>query len=77
LQFRLWPYIVATFIGTLIRASVLSFVGWRLGAGYKSIAPHIERFEKIGLVLVVCVVLYWWWTKKKKKSASRKESSVG
>ncbi len=66
LQFRLWSYVVATLFGTLIRASVLSFVGWRLGAGYKSIAPQIEQFEKVGLLLLVLAVLYWWFWKRKR-----------
>jgi len=65
LQFRLVPYVIATLLGTLLRASVLSFVGWRLGAGYKSIAPHIERFEKIGLLVVVLAVVYWWFWKRR------------
>ncbi len=68
LQFGLWSYILATFLGTLIRASVLGFVGWQLGAGYKSIAPYIERFEKIGFVIFILAIAYWWMTKKKRSA---------
>ncbi len=70
LQFRFWPYVVATLLGTLIRASVLSFVGWQLGAGYTSIAPHIERFEKVGLSIVLVGVLYWWFWKRKTRAVA-------
>jgi membrane protein DedA with SNARE-associated domain len=60
LQFRIIPYIVATFLGTIIRASVLGFVGWRLGAEYTTIAPYIERFEKVGFIIFVGLIFVWW-----------------
>jgi len=66
LQLGIWQYIIATILGTLIRASVLGFVGWELGAGYRAVAPFIERFEKIGLAVLLVGLLYWWFTKKKK-----------
>lgn len=67
LQLGIWQYIIATILGTLIRATVLGFVGWELGAGYKAVAPFIERFEKIGLIILLLGILYWWFAKKMKK----------
>jgi membrane protein DedA with SNARE-associated domain len=68
LQFRMFPYIIATLLGTLIRASILGFLGWQLGVGYKSIAPHIERFENIGLLVLLVVIGCWWIRKRRAKT---------
>jgi membrane protein DedA with SNARE-associated domain len=70
LQAGFWSYVLATILGTLIRASVLGFIGWELGAGYKALAPYIERFEKIGLALLLVGVVYWWFWKKKKSKTT-------
>ncbi len=47
------PYIVATLAGTFIRALAVSFIGWQVGNVYKKYADIVDRFEKIGLALLL------------------------
>lgn len=66
-------YLVGSFIGTFIRATVMGFVGSRLGAGLTNFAQIVERAQTIGLIffgITGLVVFYFWWKGKRKKGIS-------
>ncbi|KND48903.1 MAG: DedA family protein [Parcubacteria bacterium C7867-005] len=53
------PYIIYTFLGTLVRASILGLLGWQVGAVYKTWAEQIQKAEGyIASGLIVVVLIY-------------------
>lgn len=59
-RIRLHTYLLYTFLGTCVRATILGVIGWQLGALYHTYAEYVDRLEKIGLVvLVVLSVVYY------------------
>lgn len=62
-------YLVGSFVGTFIRATIMGFVGSRLGASAATFAQTVERAQTIGLIIfgVSTVLLFLYWLHKKKK----------
>lgn len=56
-RFSVREYVVYTFLGTLIRATILSIIGWRVGEIYFKYASFFEIFEKVILGLIVLGVV--------------------
>lgn len=61
-RYHLGKYVVITFVGTFIRATIFGIIGWRVGNVYVEYAEYIARVEKylviaLVLALVVFVVL--------------------
>lgn len=50
-------YVLYTFLGTLVRTSILALVGWQVGELYIEYIDIIEKFEKGILWAVVVVVV--------------------
>lgn len=69
LRMPLRTYLVGSFIGTIIRASALGFIGALLGAQAEGIGRVVEKSQYVGLILfgVSCALGLWWWLKNKKK----------
>jgi membrane protein DedA with SNARE-associated domain len=70
-------YLIGSFVGTFIRATVLGFVGSRLGAGAATFSQTVERAQTIGLIIFgvsSVFVLFFWWRNKKKKTKNNSES---
>ncbi|HYD91861.1 MAG TPA: hypothetical protein VEA37_10290, partial [Flavobacterium sp.] len=42
-----------TFFGTMVRAFIIGWVGWKVGTLYISYAQYIAAFEKTGLIAIV------------------------
>lgn len=67
-RYKLKNYILITFLGSLIRAFILGFIGWQFGRFYEQIADQLaiyEDFVIIGLViLVIGYILYVKYWKK-------------
>lgn len=62
-------YLLYTFLGTLVRASILGILGWQLGALYHTYAPQIDHLEKVGLVLILIGAgLYYYFVQKNKRT---------
>jgi len=66
-------YLIGSFVGTFIRATVMGFVGSRLGSGVTGVADSIEKAQIIGLVFfgVTTGVALYWWIKGRTKKAPR------
>lgn len=65
LRVKLKDYILFTFLGSLIRASLLGFIGWRLGNLYLNYAQKIDEWENVvlwglaGLVIITIAYLHF------------------
>lgn len=69
IRFDLKKYVIITFLGTLVRAFILGFIGWQLGGMYQAAADEISYLEEIGLaVLIIALVVYVIYQKKLKKN---------
>jgi len=54
--------VVITFLGTLIRAFILGFLGWQFGSLYQTISTEISYLEEISVVvIVIALVIYFLW----------------
>lgn len=61
-------YLVLTFIGSVIKASIYAFVGYKVGELYHTYAENISKIENIGLFialfLLVCFIGYRMYKNK-------------
>lgn len=68
IRFDLKNYLIITFLGTLIRAFILGFIGWQFGSMYQTAVAEISYLEEIGLAVIIFVVaVYLIYQKKFKK----------
>jgi membrane protein DedA with SNARE-associated domain len=52
-------YLFASFLGVLIRATLLGLLGWQIGNFYEKYAEVITRFENDILIGIVIILLMW------------------
>ncbi len=52
-------YLVASFLGILVRATLLGLLGWQIGNFYEKYAEVISKFENDILIGTVLVLLIW------------------
>lgn len=71
LRLPMRTYLIGSFVGTFIRATVMGFVGALLGSGIDSLAKTIDKAETVGLVFfgISCMIGLWWMLKGKKKKS--------
>lgn len=60
-------YLIYSFLGTLVRAAILGVLGWQLGALYHTYATHVDRLEKVGLVIFAFGICYFFYRARTKK----------
>jgi len=69
-------YVIITFLGTMVRAFILGFIGWQFGSMYQSVADEISYLEEITVaVILIAVILYFIYKKKLKKSKTLNKAS--
>jgi len=69
IRFDLKKYLIITFMGTLVRAFILGFVGWQFGSMYQTAADEISYLEEISIIVILTsAVLYIIYKKKFKKN---------
>ena len=56
-RLKIKKYVLFTFLGTLVRASLLGFLGWQAGNIYVVYAEYLEKIEKIVLLCIVVGIL--------------------
>lgn len=67
MRFKIKTYALMTFLGSFIRAYIISFAGWQLGNVYELYAPLVDRSEKYVLAsLLGLFIAYLLWKKYKK-----------
>ncbi|HSO25346.1 MAG TPA: VTT domain-containing protein [Methanobacteriaceae archaeon] len=72
IRFNLKEYIIITFLGSLVRATALGFIGWQFGIAYKQLAEQIANLEQIviiGIILLVIGYLIYIKYRNSKKSS--------
>lgn len=52
LRIDIKKYIVFTFLGTLVRATFLGFIGWQAGSLYTQYSVYVDALERIGLIII-------------------------
>jgi membrane protein DedA with SNARE-associated domain len=65
IRFDVKKYIIITFLGTLVRAFILGFIGWQFGSLYQSAADEISYLEEISLITIVIIIAAFILYKKK------------
>ncbi len=56
IRFNFKNYIIYTFLGTIIRSSILAILGWKVGGIYNQYAEQVSNYETIvlgGLFLII------------------------
>lgn len=67
IRYDLKKYILITFLGGLVRATVLGFLGWQFGTIYRDISNQISFLEEIVIIIgVIGVIGYILYNKRKK-----------
>lgn len=60
IRYDLKKFLIITFLGTLVRAFILGFLGWQFGSLYEVIATEISYLEEISVaVLIIALVIYF------------------
>lgn len=71
-RFPLRSYLIYSFLGLLVRTTILGFFGWQIGKLYFQYAKTIALFENIILVTVaVAVLVFIAWRVYKSRSVQK------
>lgn len=67
IRYDLKKFLIITFLGTLVRAFILGFLGWQFGSLYEVIATEISYLEEISVaVIIIALVIYFLREKYRK-----------
>jgi len=58
LKVKMRVYLLGTFLGTLVRATIYGFAGWQLGRAYTVVAEKSGHLEKYGLVVLLISIFF-------------------
>lgn len=64
-------YLLFTFLGTLVRATFLGFIGWQAGSLYTQYSVYIDTFERAGAIVLAFSALAFFLYKKNKHRYGR------
>lgn len=68
IRFNLKKYVIITLLGTVVRASILGFIGWQFGSLYQTAAKEISYLEEISLaVIILAIAAYFIYKRIKRK----------
>jgi len=77
IRYPLNKFIAITFLGTTLRALIMSLVGWGVGEAYIEYALRLEEVEKyiwLAIILFGLAIVFHFW--KKRKSRNHSESTI-
>lgn len=63
-RYPLGRFLTITFFGSLIRNTLVSYLGWQAGSFYTRYAHKFEVLEEVGLAVLLLVVITWILFKK-------------
>lgn len=71
-------FIIFTFLGTLVRATIYGFIGWQLGIGYKKYALLFDRYENYVLCFLVIGFIFsiLYLRNRKKLKSNRVQENI-
>ncbi|MEX0916872.1 MAG: hypothetical protein WDZ44_02105, partial [Candidatus Spechtbacterales bacterium] len=64
-------YIIFTFLGTLVRATFLGFIGWQAGSLYTEYSVYIDTLERVGVVAIAIGAVIFFLYRRQKHSYGR------
>lgn len=68
IRYDIKKYLTVTFLGGLVRAIILGFIGWQFGNMYTTIAAEISYLEEITIaIIIITLISYIIYRKYKKK----------
>jgi membrane protein DedA with SNARE-associated domain len=68
-RFDIKRYLIITFLGTLVRATILGFIGWQFGSLYQLAAAKISYLEEISfLIMGIGIITFIIYKKKFQKN---------
>jgi len=67
IRYPLKNYMLITFLGAMIQATILSIVGWQFGNLYLSISEEISLIDNLILAILILIVVLFIIRKKLKK----------
>ncbi|MBI5680039.1 MAG: VTT domain-containing protein [Methanobacterium sp.] len=73
IKYPLRNYLVITFFGALIQATILGIVGWQVGNFYISLADNISFLNDIIAILIVLIVVLYVIKKRREKGSKKEE----
>jgi membrane protein DedA with SNARE-associated domain len=77
IRMNVFKYMSITFVGTLVRAAILGFIGAQAGTLYYMYADIIKRFEDgVLLMIVLSVVIFLGWGIYKTNLSKRENSML-
>jgi len=68
IRYPLWRYTLISFVGIFLRATLVGYIGWRVGAAYAGYAERIEAYKYHGLALLAAAVgVFVWYALKRRR----------
>lgn len=67
IRYNLRKYVLITFSGALVQASILGIIGWQFGNFYLSISESLSFIDNLILVIIVLAVIILIIRKKREK----------
>jgi len=67
IRFDFKNYLLYSFLGSLVRTTILGFIGWQFGRYYLSISQEISYLEEIVLVVMIMAVIAYLIYKNKNR----------
>lgn len=62
-----WRYMVLSFTGVFIRATGLATIGWLFGNAAGSVSSSVNKFENLGLIVIMFSLVFIWFAHRSKK----------
>jgi alkaline phosphatase len=62
-EMKVWKFITYSFLGSLIWAALLTYIGVYLGNKWQSLSGYFRQFEIVFVVLVILAV-FWYLNHK-------------
>ncbi|HXK39333.1 MAG TPA: VTT domain-containing protein [Candidatus Paceibacterota bacterium] len=71
IRWKIIPFVVITFVGTIIRAMWAAAIGWQVGRAFEQYASAIEQIHAwIIAALVLATALFLWHRRRKSRNAT-------
>lgn len=72
IRFNFSNYILYSFLGNLVRTTILGVIGWQFGRLYLSISQDISLLEELALIIMISGLIVYIIFKRRKKLRNNK-----
>jgi len=70
IRYPLKKYLVITFFGAMIQATILGIVGWQLGNAYLTYVDSLSTLTDIITVIIIIGIIYYVFKKRREKKGN-------